>query len=59
MGSKSDIAYAFYVLDIHFLMWEQAWKIDTDNIGTCQEDKVKMNLYKRMTKKELDDKRLI
>ena len=52
--SDSDIAYTFYVLKNNSAVWEQVKKYHADNTGICQEDKVKFNLCKSMTKKEID-----
>jgi hypothetical protein len=45
MVSESNIAYMFYVLKNNLVVWEQVLKFHGDNTGTCQEDKVKLNMY--------------
>jgi len=58
MVSESNIAYTFYVLKNNFAVWEKVWKYHADNTCTCQEDKVKFNMYKRMTEREFEDEGL-
>jgi hypothetical protein len=56
--SESNIAYTFYLLKNNLAVWEQAWKFHVDNTGTCQEDKVKFNIYKHATEMELEEEGL-
>jgi hypothetical protein len=58
MVSESNIAYTFYVPKNNFVVWEQDWIFHANNTGTHQEDKLKFNLHKCTTEKELDDEGL-
>jgi hypothetical protein len=55
---ESDIVNTFYVLKNDLAVWEQVWKFHADNTGTCQEDKVKFNMYKHMTEMEFEEEGL-